>query len=811
MEQLSDSLPASTRNYFLRKNEDKPENMILFNKISMHIRNHNPCNYDLVYFNITNKQQTNSFSNIDIMGENEFEEEISLATFYRHSNTSFGLTEILTNSTYLNKMKLKVTLKDNPEISYNWDNSESLRWTLEIEIYMDKEFLLNLYDTEKMPLFLFKIIKENTLNLNKLNFNHNELKTNNSFYSNNNLKKVYKREQYEYQKNNIHWMIQHEFNIANNKTYDTYTLPENYYIYNIPNINVKLISDNQGKILNMDSNNISIKINGGILSDEVGLGKTFSMLSLIAEQLNINNPPTLILCPPRLCSQWIEEMNKTYDFKYKLIRDIRQFRKCSVEEYNNNDIIILSYNFILSKNYQLLMEEEPEKETLLHKFKWERIILDEGHEYINNNRKKTSQIMGEYLQKIDSKYRWLCSGTPFHNIDSFKNVINYVTDLEYNNEMRHEKENLMDICFRKNTKDSVGEQVCIPKPIITTEFLNMSGLERMIYDSALNDNNKKIELCNHIMVSEEHLNILGNKPLSLNEIHEKMTLHYKKKIEKYRKRIENFTEQLDKLNKNPIDNLNIIDEKTLKLEETKTKLVEVTAKYNIFNGLENKIKEEETCPICMEDLDSLTKTLTPCGHLFCSTCINEIHSHSNGNSKIKCAMCRNKYDISETVIIKGNMEENNNGPTLGTKIEHLINSVKDIINEDNTKKIIVFSQWDNMLKLISKIFKEYEINHIFINGSINTVSAKIRKFKIENDINVVLMSSDKSPSGLNLTEATTIILLDTLNTTKEESQIIEEQAIGRAVRIGQKEQVKVKRFIMRNTVEHDYYIRNIET
>jgi SNF2 family DNA or RNA helicase len=73
------------------------------------------------------------------------------------------------------------------------------------------------------------------------------------------------------------------------------------------------------------------------------------------------------------------------------------------------------------------------------------------------------------------------------------------------------------------------------------------------------------------------------------------------------------------------------------------------------------------------------------------------------------------------------------------------------------------------------------------------------------------MSSDKSPSGLHLTEASTIILLDTLNTTKEEAQIIEEQAIGRAVRIGQKETVNVKRFIMRNTIEHDYYIRNIES
>ena len=73
------------------------------------------------------------------------------------------------------------------------------------------------------------------------------------------------------------------------------------------------------------------------------------------------------------------------------------------------------------------------------------------------------------------------------------------------------------------------------------------------------------------------------------------------------------------------------------------------------------------------------------------------------------------------------------------------------------------------------------------------------------------MSSDKSPSGLNLTEASHIILLDSLNTTKENALIIEQQAIGRAVRIGQTKNVNVKRFIMRNTIEHDYYIRNIES
>lgn len=810
MESNQNEVIPYTRDYFLIKNEPIPENLILFKDITMTIRNANPCNYELVYFQITDKTVGQNFSNIDIMGENEFQEQISLATFYKMSNETFGITEILTNSTYINKMKLKVTLQDNPEVIYNYDNSESLIWKLDISIYMDKDFLLHLYDNEKIPKFLFKIIKDNAEKYPN-SFNHKSINTNNSFYSSNQLNKIYKRKQYDYQKNNVDWMIQHEFNIANNKLYDTYKLPVDNYVYTIPEINIKLISDVEGKILNMDTQNISIKLKGGVLCDEVGLGKTFSMLSLVAEQLEPNNPPTLIICPPRLCTQWIEEINNTYDFKCKLIRDIRQFRKCSIEHYNEYDIIILSYNFILGKGYQTLVETEPEKNTLLHNFIWERIILDEGHEYINNNRKKTSQNMSSYLQSINSKYRWICSGTPFHNINSFENVIDYVSNIEYDKELRHETENVINMFFRKNTKESVGEQVSIPKPIITTEFLNMTPLERMIYDSALGDSNKKIELCNHIMVSDEHINILGNKPMSLEEIHEKLTVDCNRKIEKYTKRQEKLTEQLEKLHTNPIENVDIIEEKIAKLEETKLKLKEANAKYNIFNDLENKIKEEECCPICMEDLDGLTKTLTPCGHLFCSQCIYDVHNHSNNNSKIKCAMCRYKYDISETVVIKNDVnEEEELGPKLGTKIDHLIKTVKGIIEEDNTKKIIVFSQWDNMLKLISKIFTEYEINHIFLNGSINTVSAKIRKFKIQNDINVVLMSSDKSPSGLNLTEASTIILLDTLNTSKEESQIIEEQAIGRAVRIGQTEQVKVKRFIMRNTIEHDYYVRNIE-
>lgn len=818
----SNEQPIFTRPYFLSKNEEPESNYILFRKIDMTIRNNNPANYELMYFQITNKSENHIYSNIDIMGENNYELPVCLATFYKHSNDTFGITEILTNSTYLDKMKLKVIYANEniPELTYDYyDNVESYRWALDVNIFIDKDFLLNLYDIERMPKFLFKIIEEHCEKIKFNTFNYNSVPEAISCFSNNNIQKTYKRELFDYQKNNVNWMIQQEFNAKTNKPYKTYKLPKNYFIYNIESINQKLMSDATGQIVNSDNlENINVCVKGGVLSDSVGLGKTFSMLSLVVENLNTNALPTLLFCPTRLCTQWAEEIDKTYDLKYKLIRDIRQYKKLSYDELKQYDIIILSYKFLVSKSYLTLCENEPNKNTLLHNVEWERVICDEGHEYINDMRKKEPRLVSESLFKINSKYRWICSGTPFNTRFSFQTVLNYLTNLdftEYTYDLdyyRHVIDNLIELLFRRNTKDSVQSQVNIPEPKITTEFLNMSSVERLIYDSALNNNDKKIELCNHIMVSDEHINILGNKPLTLDEIHDKMTLYYKKKIDTYTKRIERLNSDLVKLQDNSSNpnRLEDMDTTRNKLDETKTKLVEVTAKYNIFNDIEEKLNEDEDCPICMESLSTLTKTITPCGHVFCSSCINGVNDHSYCK-KIKCAMCRHNYEISDTVVIKDeniNMEE---GPKLGTKIEHLINTLKAIISEDVNNKIIVFSQWDNMLKLISKILDEYEINHLFLNGSINVINSKIRKFKVQNNINVVLMSSDKSPSGLNLTEASYIILLDTLNTTKEESEIIETQAIGRAVRIGQTKNVDVRRFIMRNTIEHDYYIRNIET
>ena len=820
------------KKYFSNKTDTIPNNFINFRIINMTIGNSAEMDYDIIYFRFTNKHLNSysTYSNIEIMGQKDNQEPVDLATFFRKSNTTFGLTEMFKNESYLDKMKLKVLMKN--RINYE-------QWNMEIEIYIDKTFLLNLYMDEKIPKFLFKIIEENCENFYKSKYDYKVLIPPEDLYINNLVVKQYKRNLYNYQNKNINWMMEIENDIDNMKCLKTYELPKEYYIYNIPNINEKLICNNERRICNIDNlPNIDIFLKGGVLSDDIGLGKTFSMLGLITEQLhkNINNT-TLLICPSRLCKQWVEEITKTYDLKYKLIGNIRQFKKLTPEIYNENDIIIISYNFLNNANYIAYSEENPLNEILFENYNWNRVILDEGHEIINESRKKGINEIKNKIHNIKSKYRWICSGTPFNNIYTYKSILSYITNINFEeidmNLYRHNMNYLTESIFRKNTKESVNQEVTIPEPNIVTEFLNMSQLERTIYDSALGDKDKQIELCNHIMVSDEHLSVLGNKPLSLEEIHTKMTAYYKNKEETLENRIIKNKEEIEKLN-NQIENMeekllfdtitqeekhelfkkkqrkiNDLDLEKEKIQENENQIITVKSKLNIFNSINEKLEEEETCPICLEELEDLTKTITPCGHIYCANCINDMKNKTH-NHVIKCAMCRTNFKLNEVVIVKSDIETNDK-PVLGTKLEHLIKTLKDILSSNNQEKIIVFSQWDNMLKLISKVLKEYEIGHIFINGSLHTVSAKIRKFKLDSDINVVLMSSDKSPSGLNLTEASTIILLDSLNTTKENAQIIEEQAIGRAVRIGQTKQVNVKRFIMRNTIEHDFYIRNIET
>lgn len=115
-----------------------------------------------------------------------------------------------------------------------------------------------------------------------------------------------------------------------------------------------------------------------------------------------------------------------------------------------------------------------------------------------------------------------------------------------------------------------------------------------------------------------------------------------------------------------------------------------------------------------------------------------------------------------------------------TKVDECINIICDIISEDR-EKVVVFSQWERMTRLIAKELRERNIGFEYLYGGVP--SAK-RKDLVDNFMNLpesrVFLTTDASCTGLNLQAAATIINIDL-----PWNPAVLEQRIGRIYRLGQ--------------------------
>ena len=143
---------------------------------------------------------------------------------------------------------------------------------------------------------------------------------------------------------------------------------------------------------------------------------------------------------------------------------------------------------------------------------------------------------------------------------------------------------------------------------------------------------------------------------------------------------------------------------------------------------------------------------------------------------------------------------NKYGSKMSTLIQYLYTIFDDPVN-----RVIIFSQYDKMLKMISKTLEEYNIKFVHCSGNNYVVNRNIMKFKKDNSYRVILLSSEQSNSGSNLTESTHVLFVDVLQHATEQTKAIEGQAIGRTVRLGQKLGVKIVRLITKGTIEEEHY------
>ncbi|HTM44351.1 MAG TPA: C-terminal helicase domain-containing protein, partial [Polyangiaceae bacterium] len=116
--------------------------------------------------------------------------------------------------------------------------------------------------------------------------------------------------------------------------------------------------------------------------------------------------------------------------------------------------------------------------------------------------------------------------------------------------------------------------------------------------------------------------------------------------------------------------------------------------------------------------------------------------------------------------------------------------------ESGGHKVLVFSQFVSMLKLVQSALDEDKIRYEYLDGSTTDRPERIDRFQNDPTISVFLISLKAGGSGLNLTAADTVIHYDPWW-----NPAVEDQASDRAHRIGQNRVVTVYRLVAADTIE----------
>ena len=127
-----------------------------------------------------------------------------------------------------------------------------------------------------------------------------------------------------------------------------------------------------------------------------------------------------------------------------------------------------------------------------------------------------------------------------------------------------------------------------------------------------------------------------------------------------------------------------------------------------------------------------------------------------------------------------------------------LSALRELVDEVESggHKVLIFSQFVSMLKLIAQSLDEDKIKYEYLDGSTMDRPERIDRFQQDPTIPVFLISLKAGGSGLNLTAADTVIHFDPWW-----NPAVEDQASDRAHRIGQKKVVTVYRLVAAGTIE----------
>lgn len=511
---------------------------------------------------------------------------------------------------------------------------------------------------------------------------------------------------------------------------------------------------------------------GGLLGDEMGMGKTIQAVSLIMSDFPAKDP-TLVVVPPVALMQWQAEINSYTDGKLKVLvyhNTNPKVKNMKVKELKAFNVIMVSYSGLESmyrkenkgwnRNDGIVKED-----SVLHAIKFHRLILDEAHSI-----KQRTTSVARACFALKANYKWCLSGTPVQNrIGEFFSLLRFLEVVPF-------ACYFCKVCKCKELHWSQNEnKMC--------NHCNHSGFSHV---SVFNQ-----EILNPITQAEDD-QVRKDALNKLRLITDRIMLRRIKRdqtaaMELPPKEVIIHNEFFGEIERD--FSQSVMGNSQRKFDTYVARGVMLNNYANIF-GLIMQMRQVANhpdlilkkhaeggqnvlvCSICDEPAEEAIRSR--CRHDFCRQCAkNYVRSFEGMDGDADCPRCHiplaidfDQPDIEQeedhvkksSIINRIKMED----WTSSTKIEMLIYDLYKLRSKKATHKSIVFSQFTSMLQLVEWRLRRAGFNTVMLDGSMSPVQRQrsIDYFMNNVDVEVFLVSLKAGGVALNLTEASRVFIVD---------------------------------------------------
>ncbi|KAK8807049.1 hypothetical protein WA158_003808 [Blastocystis sp. Blastoise] len=619
-----------------------------------------------------------------------------------------------------------------------------------------------------------------------------------------------------YQLYAVEWMRQHEQQSTSvNPFFTKFSLPDTtpFYISHLYK-RIQLSPPNGGS-------------RGGILGDVMGLGKSIEILALLLQDKV--DPPVDSrgnILPRCNLLIWRNE------FKTHIQKDL--FNILIYYDSIDTNICFESYDVCITTYDKVVSIYTKDSSCSLFTYTFRRIFIDEGH-YIKNH----TSLRSEALFHLKANYRWIITGTPIHNSildlysyckflqlepwQEFSLYKRYIVDpYEEGDSIAIQiVKSIMSAYLLRRTKDDIQQE--LPPKYIYNINLPLSKEEDVFY--------RNIYICAKAQYKQFIFRgVVKNKYTRMLTLllflrqacdHPYLLIHG------------NQVHVLEDLNSHGNEDIRLIGSDTnlnngdnrgnssINIEHELNTHAFIENIYRYIYGGEYESKAEDgylestvhdlnttginnfECPVCLE---TSSPAMLQCAHFVCNNCIRRLIKMSSSNSSFLCPLCRKSTDNNKVVYIhmkeKATFSKSYNidldrDYIPSSKIDFICNKIKEYKEKDNNIKILIYTQWIKMIDILQLALSRCNISTLRFDGSLTQQDReKVLNTFMNSTINILILSLSAGGVGLNLTVANVVFICDPWW-----NPFVEDQAIDRVHRIGQKKPVYIYRLHMENTVE----------